>query len=95
MLTSGVFSNTSASNNNHLSTLDKSECSQFGYDFQKKYHIPKLPVQTIHVKAENMGHNMLTLNPKCSINTIGKFICRYRENSSTQAISVCGNVEYL
>jgi proline iminopeptidase len=56
--------------------LISSECSQFGYEFQKKYHIPKLPLQTIHVKAENMGHNMLTLNPKWSINTIGKFFVK-------------------
>ncbi len=53
--------------------LISSECSQFGYEFQKKYHIPKLPRQTIHVKAENMGHNMLTLNSEWSLSTIGKF----------------------
>ncbi len=53
--------------------LISSECSVFGYEFQKKYHIPKLPKQTIHVEAENMGHNMLTLNLEWSLSTIGKF----------------------
>lgn len=61
------------SNYNGGVMLISSECSQFGYAFQKKYHIPKLPRQTIHVKAENMGHNMLTLNPEWSLSTIGKF----------------------
>jgi len=53
--------------------LISSECSVFGYDFQKKYHIPKLPIQTKHIKAENMGHNMLTLNPKWSLKVLGDF----------------------
>lgn len=53
--------------------LISSECSVFGYDFQNKYHIPKLPIQTKHIKAENMGHNMLTLNPEWSLTTIGNF----------------------
>lgn len=53
--------------------LISSECSQIGYEFQKKYHIPKLPRQTIHVKAENMGHYMLTLNPKWSLSKIRNF----------------------
>jgi len=53
--------------------LISSECSLFGYEFQEKYHVPKLPHQTIHVKARNMGHNMLTLNPEWSLNTIGDF----------------------
>lgn len=61
------------SNYNGEIMLISSECSQFGYEFQKKYHIPKLPRQTIHVKAKNMGHNMLTLNPEWSLNTIGEF----------------------
>lgn len=52
--------------------LISSECSFFGYEFQEKYHIQKLPKQTVHVKAENMGHNMLTLNPDWSIKTISK-----------------------
>jgi len=53
--------------------LISSECSVFGYDFQKKYHIPKLPVQTKHIKAENMGHNMITLNPKWSLKVVSDF----------------------
>ncbi len=53
-----------------------SECSTFGYSFQEKYHIPKLPPQTIHVKAKNMGHNMLTLNPEWSLKIIRDFFCK-------------------
>lgn len=40
--------------------------SILGYEFQEKYHIPKLPPQTVHVKAANTGHNVLTLNPKAA-----------------------------
>lgn len=54
--------------------LISSECSLFGYEFQNKYHIPKLPSQTIHIKAEGMGHNMLTLNPEWSLNVLGDFL---------------------
>lgn len=50
-----------------------SECSLFGYEFQKKYHIPKLPAQTVHVKAEKMGHNMITLNPEWSLKILNNF----------------------
>jgi len=32
-----------------------SECSEFGYAFQKQYHQPKMGKQTIHIKAEKMG----------------------------------------
>jgi len=53
--------------------LISSECSLFGYEFQEKYHISQLPVQTVHIKAENMGHNMLTLNPEWSLNILGNF----------------------
>ncbi len=53
--------------------LISSECSEFGYTFQEKYHLPKLPNQTIHIKAEDMGHNMITLNPKWSLETIEGF----------------------
>jgi len=53
--------------------LVSSECSIIGYAFQEKYHIPRLPARTIHVKALNMGHNMLTLNSEWSLQTIGKF----------------------
>jgi proline iminopeptidase len=51
-----------------------SECSAIGYQFQEKYHIPKLPPQTVHVKAEKMGHNMLTLNPEWSLKIIGEYL---------------------
>ena len=50
-----------------------SECSIVGYDFQQEYHIPKLPKQTVHVKAPKMGHNMITLNPQWSLNLISDF----------------------
>lgn len=50
-----------------------SECSAFGFDFQEQYHLSKLPNQTIHIKANNMGHNMLTLNPEWSVDTISDF----------------------
>ena len=53
--------------------LISSECSAIGYEFQKKYHLPKLPRQTIHMNAENMGHNMLTLNPQWSLDIISEF----------------------
>ena len=53
--------------------LISSECSAFGYSFQEKYHIPKLPHQTIHIEAKNMGHNMLTLNPEWSLKMINSF----------------------
>ncbi len=53
--------------------LISSECSMFGYSFQDKYHLPKLPPQTVHILAENMGHNMITLNSEWSIDTISEF----------------------
>ena len=53
--------------------LISSECSEFGYEFQQQYHLPKLPPQTIHQLAENMGHNMITLNPRWSVETIESF----------------------
>jgi len=53
--------------------LISSECSAFGYEFQKKFHMPKLPRQTVHIYAENMGHNMLTLNPQWGLSIIGEF----------------------
>lgn len=56
--------------------LISSECSILGHVFQEKYNIPKLPLQTVHVKAANMGHHMLTLNPEWSIQTIEKFFNR-------------------
>lgn len=51
-----------------------SECSTFGYNFQQKYHMAKLPVQTRHIKAEKMGHNMLTLNPQWSLAVLNDFL---------------------
>lgn len=53
--------------------LISSECSYFGYDFQEMYHVPKLPGQTVHVMAKGMGHNMLTLNPDWSLETLAHF----------------------
>jgi len=51
-----------------------SECSEFGYEFQQQYHQPRMPEKMIHVKAENMGHNMLTLNPEWSLGIIAPFL---------------------
>ncbi|MFT2096921.1 alpha/beta fold hydrolase [Marinomonas sp. 2405UD66-6] len=53
-----------------------SECSVFGYEFQQQYHQPKMPAQTVHIKAEKMGHNMITLNPKWSLAVITPFLAR-------------------
>ncbi|RKF18710.1 alpha/beta hydrolase [Alginatibacterium sediminis] len=54
--------------------LISSECSAIGYAFQEQYHMPKLPQQTRHVKANKMGHNMLTLNPEWSLSLISSFL---------------------
>lgn len=51
-----------------------SECSVFGFEFQEKYHLPFLPEQTQHIKAVKMGHNMITLNPDWSVETIIRFL---------------------
>lgn len=53
--------------------LISSECSVLGTEYQEKYHLAKLPPQTLHVKAAGMGHNMLTLDPEWSLKTIGAF----------------------
>ncbi|MDQ7057592.1 MAG: alpha/beta hydrolase [Ghiorsea sp.] len=53
--------------------LISSECSVFGYAFQEKHHISRLPSQTVHIKAEGMGHNMLTLNPDWSLGIVNAF----------------------
>ena len=53
-----------------------SECSEFGYAFQQKYHQEKMPKHLIHVHAKNMGHNMLTLNPKWSLSIIEPFLSK-------------------
>ena len=50
-----------------------SECSLIGYAYQEKYHLPKLPEQMVHIKASGMGHNLLTLNPEWSLQTIATF----------------------
>ena len=56
--------------------LISSECSAIGYAYQEKYHVRKLPAQTVHVKATGMGHNMLTLYPEWSLKTIEAFLKR-------------------
>jgi len=48
-------------------------CSILGHDFQEKYNLPKLPKQTVHVKVENVGHNVLTLKPEWSLQTVENF----------------------
>ena len=53
--------------------LISSDCSIIGSVFQEKYHLPKLPAQTVHVKASNSGHNLLTEEPEWSLKTIGRF----------------------
>jgi proline iminopeptidase len=53
--------------------LLSSECSALGSAYQQKYRLPKLPAQTVHVKAAGMGHKMLALNPEWSLQIIGKF----------------------
>jgi proline iminopeptidase len=53
--------------------LMSSECSILGYVYQEKYNLPKLPAQTVHIKAERMGHHMITLNPEWSLQTIRNF----------------------
>lgn len=50
-----------------------SECSFIGYAYQQRFHIPLLPKQTRHVQAMAMGHNMLTLNPVWSVETMAGF----------------------
>jgi proline iminopeptidase len=53
--------------------LISTECSILGYAYQEKYNIPKLPVQTVHIKAVHEGHNILTFNPEWSLKTIRLF----------------------
>jgi proline iminopeptidase len=50
-----------------------SECSFIGYEFQQEFHVPSLPVQTVHLEANAMGHNMLTLNAPWCVSIISKF----------------------
>ena len=56
--------------------LISTECSILGSEFQEKYNMPKLPSQTVHIKAANTGHNVITLNPEWSLQTIAKFLSR-------------------
>jgi proline iminopeptidase len=53
--------------------LISTECSILGHEFQEKYNLPRLPAQTVHVRAANTGHNVLTLEPEWSLRTIGEF----------------------
>lgn len=53
--------------------LISSACSFMGTHYQETYHLSKLPSQTIHVKAQNMGHNLLTLDPGWSLQVIENF----------------------
>jgi hypothetical protein len=53
--------------------LISSECSILGHAFQVKHHLPELPAETVHVKADGMGHTLLTSNPEWSLEIIGKF----------------------
>lgn len=53
-----------------------SECSFIGYRYQQEFHLPHLPVQTIHQEAKGMGHNMLTLNAAWSNTVIAEFLRR-------------------
>jgi proline iminopeptidase len=50
-----------------------SECSFIGYEFQQEFHVPSMPVQTVHLEAKAMGHNMLTLNAPWSVSIISNF----------------------
>jgi proline iminopeptidase len=61
--------------------LMSGECSILGPVYQEKYAIPKLPPQTVHVKAANMGHHMITLNTDWTLQTIRKFLNRNVEEA--------------
>lgn len=50
-----------------------SECSFIGYEYQREFHLPFMPAQTLHLQAKAMGHNMLTLNPAWSVAVIADF----------------------
>ena len=65
--------------------LISTDCSILGHAFQEKYNLPKLPPQTIQVKAANMGHNLLTLNPEWSLQTIDKFFKPERSGQARPA----------
>lgn len=63
--------------------LMSGECSILGPAYQEKYAIPKLPKQTIHIKAANMGHHMITLNTDWTLQTIRKFLNHNNEYTAT------------
>ena len=50
-----------------------SECSFIGYKYQQEFHMASMPIQTVHVQAGAMGHNMLTLNPAWSVALVDEF----------------------
>jgi proline iminopeptidase len=62
--------------------LMSGECSILGPAYQEKYAIPKLPPQTIHIKAANMGHHMITLNTAWTVQTIRKFFNHRKEQET-------------
>lgn len=64
-----------------------SSCSFVGYKFQQEFHIPLLPVQTVHLEAKAMGHNMLTLNAAWSVAVIGEFFGDHPSFISSRCLS--------
>ena len=51
-----------------------SSCSIIGHEFQTQWHLPWMPSQTQHRLAAGMGHNMLTLQPAWSLETLAEFL---------------------
>jgi proline iminopeptidase len=62
--------------------LMSGDCSILGPAYQEKYAMPKLPPQTIHIKAANMGHHMITLNTAWTVQTIRKFLNHPKEQET-------------
>lgn len=58
--------------------LLSSECSFIGYDYQEANHRRFYPVQTLHLKLDNTGHNFLTTDPGRGIAVIREFLMRPR-----------------
>jgi proline iminopeptidase len=54
--------------------LLSSECSFIGYDYQEAYHRNRFPHSAQHVMIPKTGHNMITLKPAESLNTIRSFL---------------------
>lgn len=54
--------------------LLSSSCSFIGYDFQEKYHRPKLTASTQHTMIQNTGHNMFNFKPKESLEIVRGFL---------------------